>query len=190
MTTDMPWPLMIALHVRDAAGLEVRSDVVVPQLVPEVPLDGALAPYATEDAAAQWGEWWDSLLDRHPEFDGLPPRLLDRFPPLPEHLRALIEVELPTAEAWYNARKREDLDQLRATGRPPAVLPIGRVVQEVERELGRPAAPFDLLISLLPVYGSWGRRVRRDHVLISRGLGREAAEFEAFLAPVVRELAE
>jgi hypothetical protein len=83
----MPWQLMIALHVRDAAGLEVRSDVVVPQLVPEVPLDGALVPYATEDAAAQWGEWWDSLLDRHPEFGGLPPLLVDRFPALPEHLR-------------------------------------------------------------------------------------------------------
>jgi hypothetical protein len=101
----------------------------------------------------------------------------------------LIEVERRTAEAWCDARKREDLDQLRATGRP-LTLPIGKVVQEVEREQGRTAAPFDLLISILPVYGIWGRRVRRDHVLISRELSREAAEVEAFLAPVVRELAE
>jgi hypothetical protein len=189
VTTDMPRPLLIALHVRDAAGLEVRSDVVVPQLVPEVPLDGALAPYATGAAAAQWGDWWESLLERPAEFNRLPPLLVDRVPPLPEQLRALIEVELPAAEAWFDARKREDHDQLRRTGRPP-LLPVGEVVRQVEREQGHEAAPFDLSISILPVYGRWGRWVRRDHVLVSRGLGSQAAEFEAFLAPVVRELAE
>jgi hypothetical protein len=184
----MPSPLVAALYVRDAAGLEVGSDVVVPPLEPEVPLDGALAPYATEAAAAQWGEWWESLLDRHPEFRGVPPLVLDRFPPLPRELRALIETALPAGDAWFNARKREDLDELRRVGRPP-VPAIGEVVRKIEREQGRTAAPFDLLIGILPVDGEWGRRVRRDHVLISRGLGRSVGGFEALLAPVVRELA-
>lgn len=187
-TTDMPAALVSALYLRDACGLQVHTDHPVPPLEPIVDYDVALVPYATEQAAAAWGPWWDGLLDRHPEFRGVPPLIPDPFPELPVDLRALIAVGLPGADAWFQARKREDIEVIRSEGRPrmPAV---GEVVRQVEGELGHAAAPFDLLISILPVTGLWSSRARRDHVLVSRALSGYDAGFAAFLEPVVRELA-
>jgi hypothetical protein len=194
-TTDMPSALVVALYLRDAAGLDVRCDVAVPRLHPSVIRDDALEPYATDRAAEAWTPWWDRLLERGHEFrgpaqllPGPPPDLPDLLLDLPEDLRALAETGLPAANAWFAARKREDIEVIRRAGRPrmPNVV---EVVREVEQELGHRAAPFDLLISILPVTGMWARRVRRDHVLVSRELSGFDAGFEAFLEPVVRELA-
>ena len=186
--TDMPSALVVALHLRDAAGLEVRSDTAVPPLYPEVGRDGALAPYATAQAAEAWTPWWDGLLERNPEFRGVPQLVPDPLPRLPEDLRALIATGLRAADTWFTARKREDIEVIRREGRPrmPKVIDV---VKEVEQELGHRAAPFDLLISILPVAGMWAKRVRRDHVLVSRELSGFDAGFEAFLEPVVRDLA-
>lgn len=187
-TVDMPSALVAALYLGDASGLQARADIVVPPLEPRVDHDGALVPYATEHAAAAWDLWWGGLLERHPEFRGVPPLVPDPFPELHVDLRALIGVGLPGADAWFRARKREYIELIRREGRPrmPAV---GEVVRQVEGELGRVAAPFDLLISVLPVAGVWGSRVCRDHVLVSRALSGYDAGFAAFLEPVVRELA-
>lgn len=186
---DMPAALVAALYLRDASGLRVRAEIAVPPLDPFVGYDGALVSYATEMAAAAWGPWWEGLLERHPEFRGVPPLVPDPFPELPVDLRALIGIGLPAADAWFGARKREDLQVFERHGRPPALLaPVHEIVGQVEDELGRPAAPFDLLISILPVRGVWGRRVRRDHVLVSRSLIGYADGFATLLEPVVREL--
>jgi len=184
----MPSALVVALHLRDAADLDVRPDVIVPRLHPSVIRDGALEPYATARATAAWTPWWDGLLERGQEFRIAPQLAPDPAADLPEDLRALIAAGLPAANAWFAARKREDIEFIRHAGRPrmPNVV---EVVKEVEQELGRRAAPFDLLISILPVTGMWARRVRRDHVLVSRELSGFDAGFEAFLEPVVRELA-
>lgn len=188
--TDTPATLVMALYLRDAAGLEVRAEVMAPPLDPPVDRDSALAPYATEAAAAAWGPWWDGLLKRHPEFRGVPPLVPDPIPALPADLRELIARGLPAAQAWFNARKREDLEVLRRHGRPPGLFnPVHELVKQVEEELGRAAAAFDLLISILPVQGRWGRRVDRTHVALSRGLIEYVEGAAAFLEPVVRELA-
>jgi hypothetical protein len=189
VTSDTPHTLVAALHLRDAAGLEVVTDAVVPQLEPTVALDAALVPYATAAAAAEWSRWWESLLDRHPEFRGVPPLVPDPFPELAVELRALIGTGLPAADAWFAGREREDHAELRRSGGRFPQLGVGDVVREVELGQARRAAPFDLLIRVLPVAGLWGRRVRQDHVLVSRALSRHTPGFEAFLEPVIRELA-
>lgn len=187
-TVDMPPALVAALYVRDASGLEVGVDTAVPALEPRVELDGDLVRHATEQATAAWAPWWGGLLERHPEFRGVPPLVPDPIPELPVDLRALIAIGLPGADAWFRARKSEDIDVIRREGRP-RMPPVSEVVRQVEDELGRVAAPFDLLISILPVTGLWGRRVARDHVLASRALSDYDAGFAALLEPVVRELA-
>jgi hypothetical protein len=192
---DMPRTLVVALHLRDAAGLQVRGAHTVPSLEPFVDLDGALVSYAGEAAAEAWALWWDGLLDRHPEFSGVPPLVPDPFPELAVDLRALIGIGLPAADAWFEARKHEDMQerlrrQRRNEGRTHSpITPVAQLVNELEEELGRPVAPFDLLISILPVRGVWGRRVRRDHVLISKSLIEYVDGAAALLEPVVRELA-
>jgi hypothetical protein len=60
---------------------------------------------------------------------------------------------------------------------------VTHLVAEVERDLGRQAAAFNLQIDVLPVEGVWGSRARVDHVLVSRELHGDHAAFRAFLTP-------
>lgn len=186
-TLDMPPALTTALYLRDASGLkEAATASAVPPLDPRVDCDAALATHATEQAAEAWNVWWSGLLERNPEFRGVPPLVPDPLPELPTDLRALISLGLPSSNAWFRARKHEFIEDQRE-GRSRR--PVGKIVKQVEADLGRAAAPFDLLISILPVTGLWGNRARPDHVLISRALSCEETEFAAFLEPVIRELA-
>jgi hypothetical protein len=186
-TLDMPQALVTALYLRDASGLKVGADFAVPPLEPRVERDDALVPHATEQAAEAWDLWWSGLLRRDPEFRGVPPMVSDPFPELPMDLRALIGIGLPGSHAWFQARKHEFIEDQRA--RRPRRPRLGKIVAQVEGELGCVAAPFDLLISVLPVTGVWGSRVRRDHVLVSTALNGRDTEFTTFLEPVIRELA-
>jgi hypothetical protein len=191
---NLAQPLVIALHLRDAAGLDVAADAVVPPLEPAVPLDAALVPYATEQAAAQWTQVWQSLLDGHPEFSDAPSVFAEPLHGLPAALTALAEAGLPNALAWLDACRQEDLQFLRASGGRPGRrmgrgLGITELVRRIEQENGREAVPFTLRISLLPVAGNWARRVRREHVLLSRSICEDEAACEAFLEPVLRDLA-
>jgi hypothetical protein len=192
-TADLPFPLMQALFVRDAALLKpgpgTDPDTVIPQLDPLVPPDDRLVRLVTEATSGRWCAWWESLLERHPEFAGLPPLLPERLAELPADLYELIRLVSGEAHAYCEARKRElILDPVGRGGR--LTPPLGPVVDRVARELGHACAPFDLLISVLPVCGIWGRRVTRSHLLISRQMAQHPPEFEVFLAPVVRDLAE
>ena len=185
-TLDMPPALAAALYLRDASGLKVKTDFAVPPLEPRVDRDSALIAHATEQTAQAWDVWWSGLLERNPEFRGVPPLVPDPLPELPADLRALISTGLPNSDAWFRARKHEFIEDQRE-GR--ARRPVRKIVAQVEADLGRMAASFDLLISILPVTGVWGSRVRHDHVLISRALSCQDAEFADFLEPVIRELA-
>jgi hypothetical protein len=187
----MPQPLMTALYLRDAAGLDVRVDTVVPPLEPTVDLDAGLAMYATEQAAHDWAAWWETFFDTSAELLGPPMVVLDPM------LASEVGVDLlRLIEAGYEDSQRWLSDQARAYAQERVREPhsdrvlITDVTREAERRLGHRAAPFRLRISILPVEGVWGRRVRPEHVLASRHLRANAEAFRAFIEPVIDELAD
>lgn len=187
----MPQPLMTALYLRDAAGLDVRVDTVVPPLTPAVDLDARLALYATEQAALDWAPWWDTFLDAPAELLGPPMVMLDSI------LEAQVGIDLlRLIEAGYDDAQRWLSDQARAYAQERVREPhshrilITDITREAERRLGHRAAPFRLRISVLPVEGAWGRRVRPEHVLASRRLRADTEAFRAFIEPVIDDLAE
>lgn len=186
----MPQPLMTALYLRDAAGLDVRVDTVVPPLEPRVELDARLAPHATEQAARDWSWWWESFLDPHPELSGLPPVLRDPIlaAEVSGDLRRLIDAGYDDAQAWLSERSRL-YAQERVRGPRSERILITHITRAVEQRLGRRAAPFNLRISVLPVEGVWARRVRPAHVLVSNALRTDGDAFRAFVEPVIEELA-
>ncbi|HEV3172716.1 MAG TPA: hypothetical protein VGZ32_20385 [Actinocrinis sp.] len=187
----MPQPLMTALYLRDAAGLDVRVDTVVPPLEPTVDLDAGLAMYATEQAAHDWAAWWETFFDTSAELLGPPMVVLDPM------LASEVGVDLlRLIEAGYEDSQRWLSDQARAYAQERVREPhsdrvlITDITREAERRLGHRAAPFRLRISILPVEGVWGRRVRPEHVLASRHLRANAEAFRAFIEPVIDELAD
>ncbi|WP_432520412.1 hypothetical protein [Kineococcus sp. SYSU DK006] len=159
ITLTMPQSLLLALHLRDAAGLRPPTSPALPDLPPldppATPLRAAGADLAgLEVAGRQWARWWTGAFPGGPGAltSILPPRF-DGLAGMPE-LRGLAELGIDDAVAWAaRARALED----RVLRRTPTALFETNVLTGVERELGRRIRPFSLEVLVLPVTGtgSW-----------------------------------
>ncbi|NYD21587.1 hypothetical protein [Kineococcus aurantiacus] len=176
----MPQSLLLALHLRDAAGLTPPTSPILPDLPPLDPparsLRAAGADVAgLEVAARQWAAWWVEHFPGGP--DALTSILPPRYPGLtgrPE-LRGLAELGMDDAVTWC-ARAREV--ERRVVARAPSALFETNLVTAVERELGWRIRPFSLRVVVLPVAGlhhwdvvgqaviSLGLRADRDAYLL------------------------
>ncbi|WP_432485468.1 hypothetical protein [Kineococcus esterisolvens] len=155
----MPQALLLALHLRDAAGLHPPTSPEVPALPPLDPParsmgPAVLSPEGRRAAGAQWARWWAGA------FPGGPQALTSLLPPafpglrgVPE-LRGLAELGIDEAVAWA-ARARRLESHVRAE--VPVALFETTLLAQVERELGRYVRPFTLDVVVLPVRGpgSW-----------------------------------
>ena len=209
LSTDEPQSLLIALYVRDASGLHPQVDPDIPLVEPAVPFGEKPSP-VDRVASAQWGDWWQQLLDGGgfwPDHKSPPdmsrlrddPELQRIFywpsrylPPdfvglssTPE-LQALVRRHYEAARVWSDARKHEFLALSTARQR---VSLESEVVRTVERGLGRPARPFEFDVRVLPVASVRAWRLSPDHALVTRALFRDRAAYAKWLRPIVEELA-
>ena len=164
---DEPQPLVIGLFVRDVAGLTSRH-VWLPHAEPPTPRANGEGP---EDAARQWDLWWDRALSVDwnmpgPSQEQLAPSWW--IPPDFESLQsapalqAVVARHFYDAVAWSKDRKREYVELMIGTPDPRPFhrgrsrgrgLDETRLVAGLERNLGRPARPFQLRITEIPVAG-------------------------------------
>lgn len=176
----MPQSLLLALHLRDAAGLRPPTSALLPELPPldpaAIPLRTAGADVAGLQAAGeQWARWWarsfpggaDALTSilppRYPGFNGMP------------ELRGLAELGMDDAVTWCG--RARDVEK-RVITRTATALFETNLVTSVEHDLGRRIRPFSLQIVVLPVEGahhwdvlgqpviSLGLRADRDAYLV------------------------
>jgi len=164
----------MALYVRDALGLPVDSDPVLPGLDPAVPVS---VPDGVDPAAvaAEWSGWWGDVLawcradvarDARSAFETLP--VADSSPALRHRPALRVALAALTEPA---ARYQSTL----ARPGPPSMV-VNDLVSELERTLGRPAKPFRLVITEVRVRGATWHRLTAQHVLTStRFLASEAA---------------
>lgn len=203
MGCDEPRLLLLALYVRDAAGLDAAADPPVARLDPAVAATGEPVP---EVAAAQWTVWWSHLVASEPAvmraiqdagggMDSV--RILSEHhmsygPPGFEALRGSPELRELVARhdadsrAWAQERSQE---LIRHTTEPDRVRVEWEVVREAERLLGRPVRPFRLQVSILPVAGARSWRVAGDHMVVTRSRYLDVEAWRSDLALVVAELA-
>lgn len=180
-----PHGLLLGLFVRDAAGMRPPTVIDLPRLEPVVEVRAVLAPLAVAAASEQWAGWWEREMARQesPDRGFFAPDA--RFGDGDE-LDALVEACREDAARWASAVGREALDaHIRGEGGRIE----GEVVDQVERDLGRKAGPFELQVTELPLAGALGWRVSTHHVLVTRALRDDRAAYADWLAPVVRELA-
>ncbi|GAB3464931.1 hypothetical protein AB1207_14515 [Kineococcus endophyticus] len=172
----MPQSLLLALHLRDAAGLAPPTSPVLPDLPPlDPPVRRLHVEAGLEAASRQWADWW---VERFPGgADALTSILPPRYPGLRgrTELRGIAELGMDDAVAWC-ARVREI--EKRVIARSPSALFETNLVSGVERELGWRIRPFDLRILVLPVAGAHAWDVVGQPV-ISLGL---RADRDAYLA--------
>jgi hypothetical protein len=199
---DQPETLIIALFVRDVARLKSRN-TWLPHCVPDVAGDTREGSAA---AAHEWDLWWDrSIFDtvKGPDQSQDPLARMGWFAPGFESLQSapalqeLVARHFDEARLWAADRRQEHIELMVGT---PDTRPFHRArrggrgldetrfVAGLERELGRPAQPFRLWITVIPVAGKELWQFDPDHVLLTVELLRDSAEYRARITPVVKAL--
>lgn len=193
VTVDTSEPMLVALYLRDIAGLEGAGHPCVAKIHPHLrPGDHSqLTAHVggTQALRDQWEFWWRGLLAPQrgpaPELD--PPDFLG-FAAMPA-LQRVLQAHYGTALAWT----REQAGAYRRAATRPEVRQRGRIfaelVQNQELELGRTANAFSLTIVEMPLSENRAWFVEPDRVIMSQDLWNDRETFVSFLQPVVQMLA-
>jgi hypothetical protein len=179
-----PEPLIVALFVRDALGLDSGQDQLLPRLDPAVTgRDFSSDPDEHERAAKQWSSWWSEILGLVLQsVDGVyvPVDYASLLASRPELLRLAGPV-LDEAAAWF----RGQLDVVGGWKDPHSdrFLPF-RVMALVKALLRRrDRHQFSRTVFLvLPLSGEVGWRAAPARYVVSKYLVRDDKLFEKWLA--------
>ncbi|WP_434993579.1 hypothetical protein [Arthrobacter sp. Ld5] len=192
-TVDTSEVLLVALYLRDCAGLQGTGLPALPPLFPAVrrvatrQLTRAVGGRAT--LRVEWEAWWHTLLAH---------RVGDAVLPLPPHfealdgmaaMKALLRAHFGTAMAWAEERCAEYALRVGARGADSMDRLLGRILQERELELGRPARPFTLEVIELPLAGRRAWWVEPDTLLICQDLFDDEGSVRSYVEPIIRVLA-
>lgn len=192
-TVDTSEVLLVALYLRDCAGLQGVGLPALPPLNPavrKVPTRQLIRPVGGRATLrVEWEAWWHTLLV-HRVGDAvlpLPPRFeaLDGM----AALKALLRAHFGTAMAWAAERCAEYALRVGARGADSMDLLLGRILEERELELGRPARPFTLEVVELPLEGRRAWWVEPDKLLICQDLFDDELAFRSYVEPIIRVLA-
>lgn len=213
VTEDCPWDLLMALCLRDLAGLDDVGDPVLPPVAPAVqrilslssapsnpasphprtdppavvtPPGAAAARKA--DLAEQWLAWWraEAVRERRPLTTMLQPPHFAAFDRAIE-LQDLIMIYYDDAYLW-SAQRHDEYARTSNALHARRAADIVDVVRDREHELRRQAGYFRLDISVLPLAepGAW--IVGPNSVVVSQSLRDDSAAFRQWFAPVVAAL--
>lgn len=178
---DQPQPLLIALYVRDAAGLEPTTDPALPPTDPEVPIRD-FSDLDRAAAAEQWAAWWESLIDGTADLNELLPPDFSGLADWPQ-LRLVVAACFDEAVGWAWERTAEH------QGRLPDSAVETAAVHELQLRRGRTVPPFTLRVTELPVAPGTGWWLTEDHVIVTSALRSDPDAYREWLIPVLEAVA-
>jgi hypothetical protein len=193
ITTDTSGPLMIALFVRDAAGLDGAGHPALCHAAPKV--RQADHSHLTADVGGvsalktEWEAWWEQLLKAHrqaaPE---LSPTAFEAFGNAPA-LQRVLQAHFGAALTWARERRSEytRLEAERVASGTDQLL--GDIVDDRLMEVGREARDFNLTIIELPLNEERAWYLEPDKILMSHNLMSQPELFRSYVQPVVEILA-
>ena len=193
VTEDCPWDVLLALALRDLAGLAGECAETIPPVQPApVPRPVALAD-ATLDGidrvalAAQWRGWWAGIILREtrPFMSPVRPPHFEVFDRALE-LQELLYRHYDEAMRWSIDRHAE---YERSVSQRGSSLPaIYRLVQRRQLQLRRQSNSFRVDLTVLPLsqYGGWV--VAPDTIVVSSSLRDDPDAFQAWFEPIVEAL--
>ena len=192
ITMDTSGPMLIALYVRDAAGLDSAGHPALCHLAPKIrPVDhsnltsevGGISALKTE-----WEAWWEQLLKAHPKMtpDVTPPHF-DAFGNSPA-LRRVLQAHFGSALTWARERRAEytELEAEREASGAPQLL--GDMVEDRLLEVGRSSRDFTLTIIELPLTEPRAWYLEPDKIIMSKELLSQPEVFRSYVQPVVELL--
>jgi len=198
VTEDCPWDLLMALCLRDLAGMTDAGEPPLPAVAPAVlpSSSGALARSTlassvqtdTAELRAQWGAWWrrTAVRESRPVASALRPPHFAEFDRALA-LQDLVENNYEAAYAWSAARFDEYTDS-RTHRHASLTADVVDVVRDREHTLRRQAGYFRLDLLVLPLASSGAWVVAPHTVAISQSLRDDSAAFRRWLRPIVHAL--
>lgn len=182
--------MLLALYVRDLAGIEHSGAPEIAPLAPPVKPHAAaeVSGYRTAELRQEWQDWWHRIVRDDPTVQDTfsPPEFPD-FADSPT-LQRILRAHYGSALSWSRERQAEYTQvssEHRASGRR-------RVLEEMitERTLELDRAPHAMHLKLVELPLSQHRAwfVDPDTVILSQDLPRDAELYRSFLEPVIRFL--
>jgi hypothetical protein len=181
--------MLLALYLRDAAGLAGAGRPAVSPVLPTVRTadPGQLTAHVGGPAALrdEWEKWWEDLVhDRPGNAAKLAPPSFPAFAGSPA-LQLLLQAHFGAGMSWARARMAEyaKLAQEREAKGTNGL--IRELVQDREMELGRAARTFELKLIELPLCEPRAWFVEPDRVLLCQTLMDDEGAFRSYLQPIV-----
>jgi hypothetical protein len=204
VTEDSPTDLLIALYLRDAAGLAPAGEPMLPPIDPVLAPQPVLAPHPAlaprpspeappeeriDALRAQWEAWWRRLVRpaRYPKLWDLEPPEFAAFADSPE-LRQLLRERFREARIWAG-RRHEEFGIAAVERIHRGDHDVNAVVIACERELGRRVEPFHLEVIVLPLAERDIWIIGPSSIVVSTRLRDDSAAFREAITPLVHALA-
>ena len=202
VTEDCPWDLLMALCLRDLAGLTDVGDPPLPAIIPAVArtegAEGGGAPRRslvrhtvqtdTDELRVQWSNWWHRTLIREsrPIVSALRPPHFTVFDRELE-LQDLVEEFYEDALAWTSDR-RDEYITFSTAARARQAMDIVDVVRDREHVLRRQAGSFRLDMCVMPLAEKGAWIVAPQTIVVSQSLRNDPAAFRQWFTPLVNVL--
>lgn len=190
---DTSGPMLIALYVRDAAGLNGAGHPALSRATPRV--HQADHAHLTSDVGGlsalktEWEAWWEQLLKSHPKMTpDLAPPDFAAFANSPA-LRKVLQAHFGAALTWARER-RSDYASLEAErDAAGSCLLLNDLVEDRLMEVGRGSRDFTLTIIELPLTEPRAWYLEPDKIIMSQDLLSQSDVFRSYVQPVVEMLA-
>jgi hypothetical protein len=189
ITMDTSDPMLIALYIRDAAGLNGVGHPPLCHVAPKVrPSDHThlIAEVGGPGALrTEWEAWWEQLLKAHPETSPeLGPPGFRAFGNSPA-LRRVLQAHFGAALSWARERSSEYAALEAEREASGGVQLLTDMVDDRLLEVGREANPFNLTIIELPLAEQRAWYLEPDKIFMSRDLLSDHDLFRSYVQPVV-----
>lgn len=191
ITMDTCQPMLVALYLRDAAGLEGAGQPALPHVAPAVRAsDHSLLVSSVGGNAAlryQWELWWEGLLSGYPTASALTAPDFPELAALPA-LQRVAHAHHGAALDWAQERAQR---YARLTAQRQSLgghRIVTELVQNRELELGRNARDFTLNIVEVPLTQQRAWFIEPDKIIMGSHLLDAPDVFCSYVQPVVEQL--
>jgi len=189
ITMDTSGPMLIALYVRDAAGLDSAGHPALCHVAPKIRASDHSHLIAEVGGPAalktEWEAWWEQLVKAHPEMSPeLSPPGFRTFSNSPA-LRRVLQAHFGAALTWARERRAEyvALEAERESNSNNELL--ADMVEDRLLEVGRAARDFSLTIIELPLAEPRAWYLEPDKIIMSHELLSQPELFRSYVQPVI-----
>ncbi|GAB4099921.1 hypothetical protein [Sinomonas halotolerans] len=192
ITLDTSGPLLLALYLKDNAGL---AGAGMPPVAPAEPrVRVADHHQITQHVGGlpalrrEWEAWWAHLIQSHPEMSpAVEPPGFSSFREAPA-LQRTLQAHFGHALTWARERRAEyERLEREREGRGDTDV-LREIVEERQLEVGSAARDFALTIIELPLAEERAWLVNADKVIMSQSLLSDREAVRSYLKPVVELL--